>query len=100
MADLDLLGIVWGETSGLKPTDHDSHTLARLQAVVTKLAAAARRRGLDNMLKRKQAPRADDADVDVYAAMRSTSNAVEAGTWRADVELPARATLWEINESG
>jgi hypothetical protein len=100
MADRDLLAIVWGETSALKPKDGQDATLARLHAIVGKLAAAAMRRGLDHQLARKPAPGAEDSDFNSYVAMRSIVNAVDAGTWRSDVELPARAVLWEVTESG
>jgi hypothetical protein len=100
MADRDLLTIVWGETSGLKPKDGNDATLARLHAVVAKLAANAKRRGLDGQLHKQAEPRAEDPDFGAYAVMRSAVNAVGAGTWHSDTELPARAALWEITESG
>lgn len=101
MADQQLLAIVWGETSGLAAKDGSNQTLARLHAVVAKLAAAAQRRGLGGNLKQQLAPRANDAVAMVtYNAMSSTVSAVETNTYRAEMELPARAVLWEVNENG
>src|SRR5262245_43958902 len=101
MADRDLLSIVWGETSGLRPKDGADAARARLQTVVAKLAAAAKRRGMDGRLRRTPAPRADDpAALAAYAAMEKTVDAVEADTFRPDTPLPARAVLWEVNGQG
>src|SRR4051794_40589826 len=101
MADQDLLSIVWGETSGLAAKDRSDQTLTRLHAVVAKLAAAAKRRGLDGDLKRQLAPRADDtAAMVTYNMMVSTVNAVDTKAFVPPAELPERAVLWEINESG
>ena len=101
MADQQLLAIVWGETSGLAAKDRNDQTLARLHAVVAKLAAAAQRRGLGGNLKQQLAPRADDAAAMVaYNAVSSTVNAVDTNTYRTEIELPARAVLWEVNENG
>ncbi|BAM89472.1 hypothetical protein S58_34790 [Bradyrhizobium oligotrophicum S58] len=101
MADQDLLSIVWGETSGLAAKDRSDQTLTRLHAVVAKLAAAAKRRGLDGDLKRQLAPRADAAAAMVtYNMMVSTVNAVDTNAFMPPAELPERAVLWEINESG
>ncbi|GAA0002629.1 hypothetical protein BRDID11002_26300 [Bradyrhizobium diazoefficiens] len=69
--------------------------------MVAKLAAAAQRRGLGGNLKQQLAPRANDAVAMVtYNAMSSTVSAVETNTYRAEMELPARAVLWEVNENG
>src|ERR1017187_6873043 len=102
MADQDLLDIVWGEISGLAAKDGSDETLARLEAVIAKLAAAAKQRGLDKDFERKLAPRRSERlAVAAYDALTSTVSAVEAGTWGPpDVALPNRAVLWEINESG
>ena len=51
MADGDVLDIVWGETAELIPKDGSDATLARLHAVVAKLAVAAKGRGLDARLR-------------------------------------------------
>jgi hypothetical protein len=101
MADRDLCAIVWGETWGLSPKDGNDQTRTRLQAVIAKLAVAAKQRGLDYQLKRKLAPRADDAEaMAVYGPMTSTADAAASGKWRPEIALPARAVLWEINEGG
>jgi hypothetical protein len=57
MADADVLAIVWGETSSLAAKDGADTTLARLHAVVGKLAAAAQKRGVDVRLCRALPPR-------------------------------------------
>jgi hypothetical protein len=101
MADQELLAIVWGETSGLAAKDRNDETLRRLHAVVAKLAATARRRGLSGDLKQLLAPRASDAaSMVTYSAMASAVNAVETSAYHPEIELPARAVLWEVNENG
>jgi hypothetical protein len=101
MADQDLLETVWGETAGLKPKDGKPETLARLQAVVAKLAATAKNGGLPGKLQQKPAPRADDKDaVDAYNAASATVDAVQSGNPAFVPPLPARAALWEVDGNG
>lgn len=102
MADQDLREIVWGEVSGLSAKDGSDQTLARLEAVVAKLAVATKGKGLDKDFKRKLAPRgSEEQALAAYNALKTTVDQVEAGTFGPpDVPLPNRAVLWEINESG
>jgi hypothetical protein len=101
MADRDLYAIVWGETRGLSPKDSSDQTRTRLQAVIAKLALAARQRNLDYQFKRSPAPRADDVlAMAAYSPMLATVDAAASGTWRPEIALPARAVLWQLNEGG
>lgn len=101
MADRDVLSIVWGETSKLIAKSNANTDQARLYAVICKLAAAAKRRGLDGKLCKANAPPADNKPaLEAYQAMNATVNAVDAGTWRSATPLPARAVLWEVNDRG
>jgi len=99
MADGDVLDIVWGETAELIPKDGSDATLARLHAVVAKLAVAAKGRGLDARLRKAPAPRVGQPGAATYEKMKATVDAVQAGTWTGS-PLPARAAIWEITASG
>ncbi|NUU41566.1 hypothetical protein [Tardiphaga robiniae] len=101
MADQELLAIVWGETSGLAAKDRNDETLRRLHSVVAKLAATAQRRGLGSKLKQLLAPRAnDDVKMAAYNAVSSAVKSINADAYHPEIELPARAVLWEVNENG
>lgn len=101
MASRDLLSVVWGETSFATSRNATTESLARLHAVVAKLAMAANRSGLDGQLSRAAAPRADNVvGLDAYQAMQATVNAVESNTWTSATPLPERAALWEVTEAG
>ncbi|MER9565792.1 hypothetical protein [Mesorhizobium sp. M0571] len=99
MADTDVLAVVWGETSRIAPKDGSNVALARLEAVTAKLAAVAKKRGLDNQLSRLPPPRIGSSDAARYQSMVATADAVEAGTWSGS-PLPARAALWEVTVTG
>ncbi len=81
MADADVLAIVWGETSSLASKDGADATLARLHAVVANLAAMAKKRGLDDKLRKAPPPRVGWPGESAYQKMMTTVDAVEAGTW-------------------
>jgi hypothetical protein len=99
MADDDVLDIVWGETGLLIPKDGQDTTLARLHAAVGKVAIAAKASGLGGKLRRAPAPRVGEPGAATYEKMKSTLDAVRAGTWSGP-PLPARAAIWEITASG
>ncbi|WP_316189802.1 hypothetical protein [Bradyrhizobium sp. SZCCHNS1054] len=101
-ADRDVIAIVWGETRGLSPRiSGDDQARARLQAVITKLANSAKQRGLDHMLTRMRAPPSDNyPERAAFDTLCATANLVADEQWTSPTPLPARAALWEINDSG
>ncbi|MFC0804614.1 hypothetical protein ACFHWW_03870 [Ensifer sp. P24N7] len=99
MADTDVLAIVWGETSGATSKDGSTAAEARLEAVVSKLAAGAKKRGLDNKLRKLPPPRVGATEEARYKRVMATVDAVEAGSW-SGATLPARAALWEVTVNG
>src|SRR5215472_2504218 len=99
MADNDVLRLVWGETSGVTAKDASEANLARLHAVVAKLAALAKKRGLDDRLRHRSAPFVGSAEETRYSKMKATVDAVEGGTWTG-APFPARAVLWEVTMTG
>lgn len=99
MPDPDVLAAVWGETSRATPKDGSQAAAARLDAVVAKLAAVAKTRGLDSRLRRLEPPRIGSPQAAQYQAMAAIADAVENGTW-SGVALPARAALWEVTVGG
>lgn len=98
-ADNDVLAIVWGETSSLSPKDGADATLARLHAVVATLAGAAKKRGLDDKLRKAPPPRIGWPSEATYQKLRTTADAVEARTWTGS-QLPLRAVIWEVTATG
>jgi hypothetical protein len=100
MADKDVLALVWGETSEINPKDGADATLARLHAVVAKLAASMKKRGLDDKLRMLAAPRVGSPKAARYQKMAATVDTVESETWISRPPLPARAALWEVTLTG
>ncbi|MER9278422.1 hypothetical protein [Mesorhizobium sp. M0522] len=99
MADTDVLAVVWGETNRVTSKDGSNATLARLEAVVAKLAALAKKRGFDSNLSKLPPPRVGSQQALRYQKMMVTVEAVEGGTW-SGAALPARAAIWEITING
>lgn len=99
MADSELLAIVWGETSTLAPKDGADETMARLDAVVAKLAAAAKKRGLTGKMRSMAAPRVNTPQAASYQKMTAVVDRVEADNWPGS-PLPAKAALWEVTVTG
>jgi hypothetical protein len=95
----EVVAMVWGETSDLSPKDGADATLTHLQAVVAKLAALAKKRGLDGELHTRSAPRVGSPEAERYQKMMATVDAVENNTVTG-APLPARAALWEVTVSG
>lgn len=99
MADNDLLLLVWGETSDVAPRDGAVQTTKRLHAVVAKLGALAKKRGLEKKLRSLAPPRVGTPEATRYEAMRAAVDEVEAGTY-GGAALPARAALLEVSATG
>ena len=99
MADRDVLQRVWGETSDVNPKDATDATRARLHAVVAKLAALAKKRGLESGLRYRSPPFVGSAEEPRYNMMKATVDAVEQDKW-SGTALPARAALWEVTVTG
>lgn len=100
MVDGGVLAIVWAETFQLKPKNNDPATMQRLQAVVGKLAAAAKTRGLEKKLRSGSVPDALSPDLPAFTGMQTTISDAENQRWTTNTPLPARAVLWEITEAG
>jgi len=100
MADSDVLAMVWGETNEITPKDGADATLSRLHAVVAKLSAATKKRGLDDKLRTLAAPRVGSPEAARYQKMAATVDTVESETWISNPPLPARAALWEVTLTG
>jgi hypothetical protein len=99
LADNEVLRLVWGETSDVTAKDGADATIARLHAVVAKLAASAKKRGLDDRLRDRSPPFVGSPEETRYSKMKATVEAVEGGTWTG-APLPARAALWEVTVTG
>ncbi len=99
MADSDVLAVVWGETRDITPKDGADLTAKRLHAVVAKLAAEAKKRGLEKKLLSLPAPRVRTPEEARYNKMAATVDEVEGGTY-SGVPLPARAALMEVTVTG
>jgi hypothetical protein len=99
MTDRDILAMVWGETSNLTPKDGADKTTKRLHAVVAKLVALTKRRGLDGKLRHLAPPRVGTPDAARYETMSKTVDLVEGGTYDG-TPLPARAALFEVTLTG
>ncbi|UVK55363.1 hypothetical protein DBIPINDM_001871 [Mesorhizobium sp. AR02] len=99
MADIDLLKLVWGETSEVTPRDGAVQTVKRLHAVVAKLAALAKKRGLEKGLRSIEPPRVGTPEAARFQAMSATVDEVGAGIY-GGAALPARAALLEVSATG
>jgi hypothetical protein len=86
MDDADLLAIVWNETSGLNSKPANPATLERLQVIVFKLAAQAKRRGLQSKMKSGGVPGGIDDKLPAFQAMQKTIEGYKAGSWTTPVE--------------
>jgi hypothetical protein len=99
LADREVLQRVWGETSDVSPKDGADATRARLHAVVAKLAALAKKRGLEGELRYRSPPFVGSAEEPRYNTMKATVDAVEQDKW-SGAALPARAALWDVTVTG
>jgi hypothetical protein len=99
MADSELLAIVWGETSALAPKDGADETMARLDAVVAKLAALAKKRGTAGKMRSMTGPRVNTPQAANYQKMTLVVDKVEADNWPGS-PLAAKAALWEVTVTG
>lgn len=99
MADSAVLAVVWGETSDVTPKDGAALTAKRLHAVVAKLVADAKKRGLEKKLRSLPPPRMRTPEAARYETMAATVDQVENGTYDG-AALPARAALFEVTMTG
>jgi hypothetical protein len=99
MTDQDLLAVVWGETSDLVPRDGTARAAARLYAVITHLADAARMRGMLEQFSALEPPRLGAPDANDYVTMNKTARDVLNNNYGGD-PLPSRAALVEITDTG
>jgi len=99
MADKFVLSAVWGETHNVTPKDGAPVTAKRLHAVVAKLAAQAKKRGLERQLQTRPAPRVDTPLAAAFLVMGATVDEVETGVYVGS-SLPARAALVEVTQVG
>lgn len=99
MADNNVLETVWGETSSLIPRDGADSTLARLHAVVAKLARIAINRHQDGQLRKEPAPRIGGVGEGIYQKLKLTIETIDKSGW-SGAPLPERAMIWEITSTG
>jgi hypothetical protein len=99
MPNSDFLEIVWGETSQLKAKDGTPQTLARLHAILAKLAISAKENGIDAGFRRSRPPYAGTPEAAVFDALAKTVAEVEANTYVGNA-LPDRAALSQIRLDG